>query len=181
MSDSDFSTPTRYLQTAMSLHTTHHPLLSRSSHLKAEKAKLPQPPLLHHGFEALAILVGLRWTLPSELLFILSRESKVDAELQMQSHKHSPITPPNLLDMHLLRQPRMPLALFKTRTSSRTPNSLSAGLLSRNLAPGLYCGRRLFLLRGRLSRLPLLNFKSSVVAHFPSMLRISLLPYLPVH
>lgn len=91
------------------------------------------------------------------------------------------ITPPGLLDVHLLRQPMMPLALFKQWISSRTPSSLSVELLSRNLAPGLYCGMRVFLPRGRPSCLPLLNFKSSVIAHFSRMLRISSLPHLPVH
>lgn len=69
-----FSTPTQYLQPAMNLHITHHPTFSQSFHLQAEQAQLPQPPLSHHGLQALAILVGLHWTHPKELLFILSRE-----------------------------------------------------------------------------------------------------------
>lgn len=66
-----FSTPTQYLQPAMNLHITHHPTFSQSFHLQAEQAQLPQPPLSHHGLQALAILVGLHWTHPKELLFIL--------------------------------------------------------------------------------------------------------------
>lgn len=102
----------------------------------------------------------------------------MDAELQMQSHKHSPTTAPGLLDMHLLRQPKMPLSLFK---QSRTPTSLSVELLSKNLAHGLYYGMRTFLLRGRSLCLPLLYCKNLGIANFSSVLRISFMPYLPGH
>lgn len=162
--------------------SAHHPPLSKSSHPKAEQAQLPQPPLLHHGLQALAILVGLCWSQPKELLFILSRE--------LQSGCRTPDAVSEALTNQSVLlvcwtcicqgSPRH-LWTYSNKghpAELQTPFQWSCCLEIQHLACTVAWG---YSFSEEALVFAFDNFKSPVTAHFSSRLRISLLPYLPGH